>query len=83
MDSEEITDMQSQQSSAHNHDRYNKLAHGGRAITGTSPALIHHQQLSRNGPSSPTRRGLDPLSGPNIKTLPILLQSILIQRHSK
>ena len=55
MDYEEIPCMQFQQSSAHNHGRYNKSTHEGRAVIGTSPALIHHQQLSINGLSSPTK----------------------------
>jgi len=61
MDNEEIPCMQSQQSNAHNHGRYNNSAHEGRAVTETSPAPIHHQQLSINGPSSPTMSGTWPL----------------------
>ena len=50
MDNEKIYCMWFQQSTAHNHDLYNKLAHGDRAKI--SSALIHHQEPSINGPSS-------------------------------
>jgi len=53
-----------------------------RAVTETLPILIHHQKLSINRPSSPIR-GLELVSRLNIKTLPILSQSTLIQRHFK
>ena len=56
MNNDEISWMQSQQSSAHNHNCYNKTVHEGRAVTGTSSALIDHQQLSINGPSSPIKK---------------------------
>ena len=59
--SEEISCMQSQESSTHNLGHYNKFAHEGRAVTGTSSTLIHHQQLSRNGLLSPMRRGQNSL----------------------
>jgi len=36
MNNEEIFCMQSQQPSAHNYSHYNKFAHEGRAIIGTS-----------------------------------------------
>jgi len=82
MNSEEISCMQSQQSSAHIHSRDNKFVYEGRVVTGTSPALIHHQQLSID-PRLQREGGMDPLSKPNTKTLSILSQSTLIQRHSK
>jgi len=53
MDNEEISYMQSQQSSAYNHDSYNKYAREVCAVMQISPALHPplRRQLSINRPS--------------------------------
>jgi len=57
MDNEEISFMQSQQSSAHNHSCYNKSAHEDRAVIQILPAPHPRpcQPFSTNGRSPPAR----------------------------